>query len=78
MSGPAYPKGNEILPGLQLAKLDDRIITKFPRLEKFLNDISSIDTVSNYLNNRPDLIDVSIEPKLDINSKIHPTGTKQT
>ena len=59
-------------------KLDDTIITKFSRLEKFLDDISSIDTVSNYLNNRPDLIDVSIEPKLVINGKPHPTGTKQT
>ena len=34
--------------------------------------------VADYLNNRPELIDVSIEPKLIINGTPHPTGTKQT
>ena len=59
-------------------KLDETLIVKFPRLEKFIYDISEIDTVANYLNNRPKLIDVSIEPKLIINGKPHPTGVKQT
>ena len=59
-------------------KLDETLIVNFPRLEKFIYDISEIDSVANYLNNRPKLIDVSIEPKLIINGKPHPTGVKQT
>ena len=59
-------------------KLDETLIVNFPRLEKFIYDISKIDSVENYLNNRPKLIDVSIEPKLIINGKPHPTGVKQT
>jgi len=59
-------------------KLDETLIANFPRLEKFIYDISEIDSVANYLNNRPKLIDVSIEPKLIINGTPHPTGVKQT
>ena len=59
-------------------KLDETLIANFPRLEKFLYDISEIDPVANYLNNRPELIDVSIEPKLIINGTPHPTGVKET
>ena len=59
-------------------KLDKSLLANFPKLEKFIDEISAIDKVSNYLNNRPDLIDVGIEPKLVINGKPHPTGIKQT
>ena len=59
-------------------KLDDSVIKKFPRLEEFLEDINSIDTVKNYLSQRPELIDVSIEPKLVIDGKAHSTGTTKT
>ena len=59
-------------------KLDETLIANLPRLEKFLYDSSEIDPVANYLNNRPELIDVSIEPKLIINGTPHPTGVKQT
>ena len=59
-------------------KLDETLIVNFPRLEKFIYDISEIDSVADYLNNRPELIDISIEPKLVINGKPHPTGVKQT
>ena len=54
------------------------MIKKFPRLEEFLKDINSIDTVKNYLSQRPELIDVSIEPKLVIDGKAHSTGTTKT
>ena len=37
-----------------------------------------IDSVKSYLENRPELIDVSIEPKLVINGFPHPTGVKKT
>ena len=39
---------------------------------KLMNDISK------YLTDRPDLIDVGVEPKLIINGKQHPTGTNKT
>ena len=59
-------------------KLDQSIIKKFPRLEKFLDDIMSINTVKSYLDKRPKLIDVSVEPKLIIDGNPHPTGIKKT
>ena len=59
-------------------KLDAKIIKKFPRLEKFLDDIASISSIESYLSRRPELIDVSVEPKLVINGKAHPTGTVKT
>jgi len=64
---------------LDLSKLlDPQILKKFPRLEKFLEDIMSIETVKSYLDQRPKLIDVSIEPKLVIDGVPHPTGVKKT
>ena len=64
---------------LDLSKmLDPSIIKKFPRLEKFLEDIMSIESVKSYLDKRPKLIDVSIEPKLVIGGVPHPTGVKKT
>ena len=59
-------------------KLDGKIIKEFPRLEKFLDDIASLSSIESYLSKRPELIDVSVEPKLVINGKAHPTGTVKT
>ncbi len=64
---------------LDLSKLlDPSLIKKFPRLEKFLEDIMSIDSIKQYLDNRLELIDVSVEPKLIIDGVPHPTGVKKT
>jgi glutathione S-transferase len=64
---------------LDLSKLlDPKLINKFPRLEKFIEDIESIETVKSYLNSRPELIDVSVEPKLVIDGVAYPTGVKKT
>ena len=64
---------------LDLSKLlDPTIIKKFPRLENFLEDMMSIATIKSYLDKRPKLIDVSVEPKLVINGVAHPTGVKKT
>ena len=64
---------------LDLSKLlDPKLINKFPRLEKFIEDIESIETVKSYLNSRPQLIDVGVEPKLVIDGVAHPTGVKKT
>ena len=59
-------------------KLDEEIINKFPRLVQFIDDIMSIDQIKSYLDNRPDLINVSIEPKLILDGVPHPTGTTKT
>ena len=64
---------------LDLSKLlDPKLINQFPRLEKFIEDIESIETVKSYLNSRPQLIDVGVEPKLVIDGVAHPTGVKKT
>ena len=64
---------------LDLSKLlDPELIKKFPRLEKFIKDIESIETVKSYLNSRAELIDVGVEPKLVIDGVAHPTGIKKT
>ena len=64
---------------LDLSKLlDPELIKKFPRLEKFVEDIESIESIKSYLNSRPKLIDVSVEPKLVIDGVAHPTGVKKT
>ncbi len=64
---------------LDLSKLlDPTIIKKFPRLDKFLEDVMLINSVKSYLDKRPKLIDVSIEPKLIIDGVPHPTGVKKT
>ena len=64
---------------LDLSKmLDPSIIKKFPRLEKFLEDIMSIESVKSYLDKRPELIDVSGEPKLVIDGVPQSTGVKKT
>ena len=64
---------------LDLSKLlDTFIIKKFSRLEKFLDDVMSIESIKSYLDNRPKLIDVSVEPKLVIDGIPPPTGVKKT
>ena len=64
---------------LDLSKLlDPKLINKFPRLEKFIEDIESIETVKSYINSRAELIDVGVEPKLVINGVAHPTGVNKT
>ena len=64
---------------LDLSKfLDPELIKKFPILEKFIEDIESIESIKSYLSSRPKLIDVSVEPKLIIDGVAHPTGVKKT
>ena len=64
---------------LDLSKmLDPSIIKKFPRLEKFLEDMMSIESIKSYLDKRPQLIDVSVEPKLVIDGVPQSTGVKKT
>ena len=45
---------------------------------KFVEDIQSIKKVSEYMEKRPELIDVGVEPKLVIDGTAHPTGVNRT
>mgnify|MGYP001204410300 FL=1 len=58
--------------------LYQNIFLKFPRITELLKAIESIDSVRNYLETRPKLIDIGVSPKLIINGTAHPTGTKNT
>jgi glutathione S-transferase len=63
---------------LNLSKLlDETLIAEFPRLQTFLHDMEEISELANYLDKRPQLIDVGEAPKLIINGKAHPTGVTQ-
>jgi len=59
-------------------KLDKTLLNKFPRLDRFVDDITSIDPVRTYLDKRPELVDVSVAPKLIIEGEPHPTGIQKT
>ena len=58
-------------------KLDPKLLDGFPRLMKFGEDIQSIEKVSEYMEKRPELIDVGIEPKLVIDGTAHPKGVNR-
>ena len=45
---------------------------------EFVDDMTSIDEVSDYMQNRPELVDVGVEPKLVIDGTAHPTGVNKT
>jgi hypothetical protein len=45
---------------------------------EFVDDMASIDEVSEYMKNRPELVDVGVEPKLVIDGIAHPTGVNKT
>ena len=59
-------------------KLDPKLLDGFPRLMEFVDDMTSIDEVSDYMQNRPELVDVGVEPKLVIDGTAHPTGVNKT
>ncbi len=64
---------------LDLSKLiDPSLIEEFPRLEEFISDIENMAAVKKYLEKRPELIDVGVEPKLLIDGVKHPTGVHKT
>ena len=59
-------------------KLDPELLKKFSGLTKFMNDMSGINAVTDYMEQRPELIGVGIEPKLVIDGEAHPTGVSKT
>ena len=59
-------------------RIAPEILEQFTRLQQFMLDIKEIESVANYLDSRPDLIDVKVAPKLVIDGVAHPTGTQKT
>ena len=59
-------------------KIAPEILEQFTRLQQYVLDIKEIESVANYLDARPDLIDVKVAPKLVIDGIAHPTGTQKT
>ena len=59
-------------------KLDDSLIKQFPRLERFVDDMMSLQGMTEYLQLRPALIEVGAGPKLVIDGVEHATGVEQT
>jgi glutathione S-transferase len=59
-------------------KLDPDILSDFPRLSQFIEDVASIKALAEYMQTRPELVDVGAGPKLIINGVAHPTGLQKT
>ena len=59
-------------------KLDPDLLPNFPRLLQFIADIESIAAILEYLQTRPELVNVGVEPNLIINGTAHPTGLQKT
>ena len=59
-------------------KLDPDLLSSFPRLLQFIADVESVKAILEYLQTRPELVDVGVEPKLIINETAHPTGLQKT
>ena len=64
---------------LDLSKnLKPFLLSNITRLMQFFDDIQGIDAISEYLQKRPELVDVGVEPKLIIDGSAHPTGMQKT
>ena len=59
-------------------KLDPDLLPNFPRLLQFITDVESIAAILEYLQTRPELVNVGVEPNLIINGTAHPTGLQKT
>ena len=57
-----------------LRLLEPKIFDKYPNLNKLMNAIESIESISKYLKSRPNLIGVGTKPKLVIDGKACNTG----
>ena len=59
-------------------KLDPDLLSNFPRLLQFIADVEGITAILEYLQTRPELVNVGVEPNLIINGTAHPTGLKKS
>lgn len=58
--------------------LDPSLLQNYGRLNEFVSDIEGIESISKYLDSRPELINVKVGPKLVINGEAQRTGTEKT
>ncbi|HCH24536.1 MAG TPA: hypothetical protein DE179_09615 [Oceanospirillaceae bacterium] len=62
---------------LDLSKLlDPTLIKEFPRLEKFVSDMTHLPKMAEYLESRPELIGVGEVPQMVIDGIARPTGSQ--
>ena len=54
--------------------LDRNIFSNFPNLKKFINNFEKLNNIKNYLDSRPELIDLGVSPHFLFNGKKIPTG----
>ena len=54
--------------------LDKNIFNDFPGIKNHMDALVRLNGIKEYLNNRPEIINVGINPKMRINGKEMPTG----
>ena len=54
--------------------LDKNIFSNFPNLKKFINNFEKLNNIKNYLDGRPELVELGQSPHFLINGKKIPTG----
>ena len=59
-------------------KLDASLIEEFPRLKKFIDNVTALPVMVEYLQASPSLIEVGLSPKLVFEGVAHPTGVQKT
>ena len=56
--------------------LDKNIFSNFPNLKKFINNFEKLNNIKNYLDGRPELVELGKSPHFLIDGKKIPTGLK--
>ncbi|MDA9742418.1 glutathione S-transferase family protein [Pelagibacteraceae bacterium] len=54
--------------------LDKNIFSNFPNLKKFINNFEKLNNIKNYLDGRPELVELGTSPHFLIDGKKIPTG----
>ena len=72
----AYYCDYNVFHHLSLALLiDENILNNYPKLNKFMSDFASQNGIKKYLDSRPQLVGIGIQPKVIIDEKQYATGT---
>ena len=72
----AYYCDYNVFHHLSLALLiDENILNNYPKLNKFMSDFESQNGIKEYLDSRPQLKGIGIQPKVIIDGKEYATGT---
>ena len=54
--------------------LDENILNEYPKITKFMEEFEKLNNIKSYLQNRPQLIDIGVSPKMIINGEEFKTG----